>query len=158
ARFGDEEAFEILLARHGPMVWRTCQRLVRQPADAEDAFQATFLVLCRKAGAIHRRESLGGWLHRVAYHIALRAKTRSTFRPLDASPLVALHGDPGAGVDQADLRQFLDEALQRLPQKYRVVLVLCYLEGKTLRRAAAELGWAEGTLATRLARGKELLR
>src|SRR5262249_17536777 len=83
---------------------------------------------------------------------------RTTFRSLAESQLVASESDPAAGALQADLRQFLDEALQRLPEKYRVPLVLCYLEGKTLRQAAAELGWAEGTLATRLARGKELLR
>src|SRR5262249_27088073 len=80
AQGGDEEAFEILLQRHGPMVWRTCQRIARQPADAEDAFQATFLVLCRKARSIGNREALAGWLHRVAYRIALKANARPPSR------------------------------------------------------------------------------
>src|SRR5262245_17994540 len=83
AQCGDEEAFAALLERHGPMVWRTCQRIARQAADAEDAFQATFLVLCRKAGTIRRGQALAGWLHKVAYRIAVKAVARSTFQPLD---------------------------------------------------------------------------
>jgi RNA polymerase sigma factor (sigma-70 family) len=158
AHSGEEEAFALLLERHGPMVWRTCQRLVHQPADAEDAFQATFLVLCRKARSIGRRESLGGWLHRVAYRIALKARARSISRPLDEGQLPTHDPDPTAACAQAELRLFLDEALSRLPAKYRVPLVLCCLEGKSRARAAAELGWAEGTLSSRLARGKDLLR
>lgn len=158
AQFGDEEAFEILLERHGPMVWRTCLRVVRQPADAEDAFQATFLVLCRKARAIGRRESLAGWLYQVAYRIALKAKRRVEFEALESCHLLTQEADPSAALAQADLRSVLDESLLRLPVKYRVPLVLCCLEGRTLKRTAAELGWAEGTLSSRLARGKELLR
>ena len=76
-QLGDEEAFAVLLQRHGPMVWRTCRRIARQAADAEDAFQATFLVLCRKGSSIGKRESLGAWLHRVAYRIALKANART---------------------------------------------------------------------------------
>ena len=158
ARAGDEEAFEVLLKRHGPMVWRACQRVAPQLADAEDAFQATFLVLCRKARAIRKRASLPGWLYVVACRIATRANGRRSGRRLEENQLVAPNSDPGADIARVDERRFLDEALQMLPEKYRLPLLLCYFEGKTLRRAAAELGWADGTMATRLARGKELLR
>jgi RNA polymerase sigma factor (sigma-70 family) len=158
AQVGDEAAFEVLLERHGPMVWRTCRRIARQTADAEDAFQATFMVLCRKARSIGKRESLGSWLHRVAYRIALKANSRSAFRTLDEKLLPACDADPAAALLQSELRPLLDEALSQLPEKYRVPLVLCCLEGKTRARAAAELGWAEGTLSSRLAQGKELLR
>ena len=154
----DEKAFEMLIHRHGPMVWRTCQRVARQTSDAEDAFQSTFLVLCRKVGSIGRRESLGGWLHQVAYRIALKASSRRTSRRLDEEQLPAHDADPATGFLQSELRQDLDEALSRLPQKYRVPLVLCCLEGKTRTCAAAELSWAEGTLSSRLAKGKDLLR
>jgi RNA polymerase sigma factor (sigma-70 family) len=158
AQRGDAEAFEVLLQRHGPMVWRTCRRMARQAADAEDAFQATFLVLCRKAGSIEKGESLGAWLHQVAHHIALKANARSTFRALDEAPADACQTDPAAALLHSELRLLLDEALSRLPKKYRLPLVLCCLEGQTRARAAAELGWTEGTLSSRLARGKELLR
>ena len=155
---GDEAAFETLLRRHGPMVWGTCSRIARQPADAEDAFQATFLVLCRKAKTFRSRDSLPGWLYVVASRIAAKASNRRRFRPLDQDNLPAPDGDPASRLLKNDERRLLDEALQQLPEKYRVPLVLCYFEGKTLRRAATELRWAEGTFATRLARGKELLR
>jgi RNA polymerase sigma factor (sigma-70 family) len=148
---GDEEAFELLVQRHGPMVWRSCLRVARQAADAEDAFQATFLVLCRKGGSISKRESLGGWLHKIAYRIALKANSRSAFRMLDEGQLPARTTDPAADLMQSELRLLLDEALSRLPEKYRVPLVLCCLEGKTRAGAAAELGWAVGTLSSRLA-------
>src|SRR5262245_31660443 len=98
---GDEEAFAALLERHGPMVWRTCRRIARQPADAEDAFQATFLVLCRKAGAIGRREALAGWLHRVASRIAVKANARGVFRPLEEAQLLASDNDPSATAVQS---------------------------------------------------------
>src|SRR5262249_40638721 len=94
AQQGDEAAFEVLLERHGPMVWRTCRRIARQDADAEDAFQATFLVLCRKVGSIGKRESLGGWLHRVAYRIALKADSRSASGRIDEQTLHARDADP----------------------------------------------------------------
>lgn len=158
AQRGEEKAFEILLQRHGPMVWRTCRRVARQAADADDAFQATFLVLCRKVGSISKRESLGGWLHRVAYRIALKANSRSAHPMLDEQRLPARDSDPADALMHSELRPLLDEALSRLPEKYRVPLVLCYLEGKTRAEAAAELGWAEGTLSSRLAQGKEVLR
>jgi RNA polymerase sigma factor (sigma-70 family) len=158
AQLGDEQAFEILLERHGPMVWRTCRRVVRQAADVEDAFQATFLVLCRKGGSIGKRESLGGWLHRVAYRIALKANARRAFRTLDEGQVLTCDIDPAAAAMQSELRFHLDGALNRLPEKYRRPVVLCCLQGKSRAVAAAELGWAEGTLSSRLSKGKELLR
>src|SRR5262249_55636668 len=112
---GDAEAFEILLERHGPMVWRTCRRLVPQTADAEDVFQATFLVLCRKARTLRRRDSLGGWLHRVAYRIALRLNAKPRTQSLDEAGIVSQVNDPATPVVYADLRQFLDETLEQLP-------------------------------------------
>src|SRR5207237_7657 len=127
---GDEEAFEILLRRHGPMVWRTCNRVLRQVADAEDAFQATFLVLCRKAGSIGKRVSLAGWLHQVAYRVALKATTQRNFRPLDEHRDRAIEADPAVALDHSELKLVFDDALNRLPRKYRVPLILCCLEGK----------------------------
>jgi RNA polymerase sigma factor (sigma-70 family) len=156
---GDEEAFETLLWRHGPMVLRTCQRILRRREDAEDAFQATFLVLCRKARSISTGAALGGWLYKVAYRTALQARAQAA-RPTAAQPLPADQParDPAAEALDRELRAVLDEELNRLAEKYRAPLVLCYLEGKTKERAAQELGWPAGTVSGRLARGKELLR
>jgi RNA polymerase sigma factor (sigma-70 family) len=163
----DEAAFESLLCRHGPMVLNTCRRLLGHLPDAEDAFQATFLVFCRKAKTIARRQSLGSWLHRVALRICLRAKATSQRaagglkrRFEQAAPL----GRTGAAdrartpLEQQEEWSVLDEELNRLPEKYRAPLVLHYLEGKTAEQAAVELGWRPGTVCGRLARGKDLLR
>ena len=108
--------------------------------------------------SIARRESLGGWLHQVAYRIALKASALNEFQPLDEERLSAPDADPASGLMQVELRRLLDDALNRLPNKYRVPLVLCCLEGKSRTSAAAELSWAAGTLSSRLAKGKELLR
>ncbi|HZY87433.1 MAG TPA: sigma-70 family RNA polymerase sigma factor [Gemmataceae bacterium] len=153
----DEAAFETLLWRHGPMVLGTCRRVLRHPQDAEDAFQATFLVLARKAGAIGKRESVGSWLYKVAYRAALRARARAARQPRSGAawPEPAA---PEARRPADDLRPVLDAELNRLPEKYRAPLVLHYLEGKTVEQAARELGCPSGTLASRLARGRELLR
>jgi RNA polymerase sigma factor (sigma-70 family) len=159
ARQRDEAAFETLLWRHGLMVLRTCQRVLRCPQDAEDAFQATFLVLCRKASAVSNRDSVGGWLHKVAYRIALRARAtaaRHAAEGGDMRGVPAPEAASGPGAD--DLRPVLDEELSRLPEKYRLPLVLHYLEGKTVQQVAAELGWRPGTVSGRLARAKQLLR
>jgi RNA polymerase sigma factor (sigma-70 family) len=158
-RHRDEAAFETLMWRHGPMVLRTCQRVLRHPQDAEDAFQASFLVLCRKAGAISSRDSVGGWLYRVAYRIALRAgasAARHAAEGADMRGVPALEAAPGPGTE--DLRGVLDQELDRLPEKYRLPLVLHYLEGKTVEQVAAELGWPRGTVSGRLARAKQVLR
>ncbi len=155
----DEAAFEALVWRHGPMVLAVCRRLARHEQDAEDAFQAVFLAFARAAGTVTRGESVGGWLYRVACRIARRARARSVRRA--ALPLGELPGSdsgPAAAAAQLELRQALDEEVGRLPGKLRVVFVLCYLELRTNQQAARELGWPPGTVATRLARARRLLR
>jgi serpin B len=155
----EEAAFEALLQRHGPMVWNVCCRVLANASDAEDAFQATFLVLVRKAKSIARRDSVGSWLHGVAYRVSLDARAAAARR--------RAYERQGAGqaarelpVDTswAEVRQVLDEELCRLPEKYRAPLVLCYLEGKTNDEAASQLGWTRGTVAGRLSRARDLLR
>ena len=144
------------------MVLGVCRRAVRDEQAAEDAFQATFLVLAIKAGSIRRHESLGPWLHGVAARIARRARVRACRRArasLDALSLATIPGEfeePEA--DAAELRAVLDEEIERLPAAYRRAVVLCYLEGKTQEAAALELGWTKGTVSGRLARAKDLLR
>jgi RNA polymerase sigma factor (sigma-70 family) len=155
----DEAAFESLVWRHGAMVLAVCRRLVRHEQDAEDAFQAVFLTFARAAGRITRRESVGGWLYRVACRVARKARARSARRA--AGPLGDLAragGDPADEAARHELRPLLDEEVGRLPVKYRVPLVLCYLQGRTNEQAARELGWPRGTVATRLARARRLLR
>jgi RNA polymerase sigma factor (sigma-70 family) len=154
----DEAAFELLLWRHGPMVRGVCRRMLRHAQDAEDACQATFLVLVRKAGSIGRHESLAGWLYRVAYRVALRARDAAIRRP--AGPLVEEAVAPEVTCDLLwrDLRPVLDEEVHRLPPRYRLPVLLCYLQGKTYDQAARELGCPKGTLAIRLQRARELLR
>lgn len=160
----EEAAFEALVRRHGPMVLRVCRRVLGHVHDADDAFQATFIVLAQKAGTIVEAQALPGWLHGVAYRIALRTRSRSNRRQtreraMDASDLengfsAATEVDP----IWRDLRPVLDEELDRLPQEYRTPVVLCYLEGKTNQEAAQQLGCPMGTIASRLSRGRDLLR
>jgi len=158
-RTRDEAAFELLLWRHGPVVLSLCQRLLRNEQDAEDAFQATFLILVRKARSIGKREALASWLYKVAYRVACRARPRV---PIACGHPIALErygaADTPDDVICRDLRLHLDDELARLPETYRRPLVLCYLEGKTHDEAARLLGWPKGTVATRLARGRERLR
>jgi RNA polymerase sigma factor (sigma-70 family) len=155
----DEAAFEVLVWRHGPMVLGICRRMLRDAHQAEDAFQATFLVLVRKAASIGKRESVGSWLHKVAYRVALGAREGAARRARHERALLA---DPPAAEDDLaswrDLAPVLDEEVNRLPDKYRAPLVLCYLEGKTVDEAARQLGCPRGTVGTRLARGRERLR
>jgi RNA polymerase sigma factor (sigma-70 family) len=155
----DEAAFETLLWRHGPMVFRLCRRLLGRLPDAEDAFQAVFLVLCRKAGSISNRQSVGSWLYKVAYRICLRARSGPGRQPpADLETVIESRTAPPASAPSADLAGILDEELSRLPEKYRSPLILHYLQGKTVEETARELGWRPGTVSGRLARGKELLR
>jgi RNA polymerase sigma factor (sigma-70 family) len=156
---GEESAFAALVQRHGPMVLGVCRRVLHQAEDAEDAFQATFLVLARKARSVRRRESVGGWLYQVAYRLAVRARAASARRRAhERKAAVMAQARPEAEAGWDDVQPVLDQELNRLPEKYRLPLVLCYLEGKTNRQAADELGWPEGSMARRLARGRELLR
>jgi RNA polymerase sigma factor (sigma-70 family) len=154
---GDESAFEALVRRHGPMVLGVCRRILGQEADAEDAFQATFLVLVRKADSVRPREMVGNWLYGVACRTALgarkaAARRRARERQAAGAPRPAPADDPGG-----DLRSALDREVARLPDSYRAALVLCDLEGKTRPEAARQLGWPEGTVASRLARARALL-
>jgi RNA polymerase sigma factor (sigma-70 family) len=155
----DEAAFEALVRRHGPMVLGVCRRLLRHPQDAEDAFQATFLVLVRKAAVLGHRELLGNWLYGVAYRTALDARAaaaRRRARERQVSPMPEAEVNAGAGVGR-DLRGLLDRELNRLPDKYRVPVVLCDLQGKTRRDVAAQLGVPVGTLSGRLTTAHRLL-
>jgi RNA polymerase sigma factor (sigma-70 family) len=158
-RCRDESAFATLVRRHGPMVLAVCRRLLSDPHDAEDAFQATFLVLVRKASSVGRPERLGNWLYGVAYRVALKVRCLNARRHRREQPLMDVPAD-GAVADLVwrELRPALDEELQRLPEKYRAPIVLCYLEGISKRAAARQLGWPEGTLSTRLHRAREILR
>jgi RNA polymerase sigma factor (sigma-70 family) len=158
-RLRDEAAFAALVRRYGPMVLGVCRRVLSHVQDAEDAFQATFLVLVRKAGTIARPELLGNWLYGVAYRIAKKAKAHAARRSTDERQAKSMTpADPVAEVAWREVRSRLDDALQRLPEKYRLPLVLCYLEGRTNEEAARQLGWPVGSMSARLARGRELLR
>ena len=139
-----EAAFATLVERHGPMVLRVCRGVLGDAHDLNDAFQATFLVLVRRAGVLWVRESLGPWLHGVALRIATKAKAAAARRRMherQAAEVAAMRSD-----DQADdLGSTLHEEVDRLPRKYRAPFVLCYLKGLTHERAATALGWPVGT-------------
>jgi len=156
----DEAAFELLLWRHGPMVWSLCRRILPNFHEAEDVFQAAMLVLARKAGSINKKRSLASWLYKVAFRIALRARADSARRfkfekELERWParVVDFSSDNGC----TELRPLIDEALNELPEKYRAPVVLCYLQNKTNEEAARLLRWPIGTVKTRLAKARELL-
>src|SRR5262245_35971990 len=162
---GEEIAFTALVKRHGPMVLRVCERVLGKTPDAEDAFQATFIVLVRKAGKISRPNLLANWLYGVAYRIALKAracakKHHSRERPISQGATVpepALN-ERSTESSSLDLRGLLDEAVNRLPEKYRLPVVLCYLEGRTTEAASQTLGCPQGTVMSRLSRARDLLR
>lgn len=155
----DEAAFEVLVWRHGPMVLGVCRRVVGGEHEAEDAFQATFLALVRRAGAIGKREAVGSWLYKVAYRIALKARERvAKQRTGDRRAHCLMANRCDEDLLWRDVRPVLDEELQRLPERYRVPFVLCYLDGKTNEEAARELGCPTGTIVSRLARARERLR
>ncbi|WP_254053911.1 sigma-70 family RNA polymerase sigma factor [Singulisphaera sp. GP187] len=154
-----ELAFSALVERHGPMVLRVCRSLVRDEHEAQDAFQATFLVLVRRAGSLWVRDSLGPWLHEVACRVASCARSaaarRRRIERRAAESAVASHVVSEVG---SDLRSILHEEIGRLPEPYRAAIVLCGLEGLTHDQAARKLGWPLGTLQSRLARGRQRLR
>jgi RNA polymerase sigma factor (sigma-70 family) len=156
----DETAFEALVRRHGPMVLGVCRRILRDPHDAEDAFQATFLVLVRKAASLGRRDLLGPWLHAVARRTACKASTQRASRRAREVPATldaAAAECPPESVWE-ELRPILDEEVGRLPEKYRVPFVLHHLHGNSYDEVAARTGRPKGTVATWLARARELLR
>lgn len=153
---GDAGAFEFLVRRHGPMVLGVCRRVLRNADDADDAFQATFLVLARKAASVRPPERVGSFLYGVAVRCARDARTAIARRRSKESQVMP-RPDAVAGDPAHDLRDMLDLELARLPEKYRLPVVLCDLEGRTRVQVARQLGWAEGTVAGRLARARTLL-
>jgi RNA polymerase sigma factor (sigma-70 family) len=151
----DETAFEILVRWHGPMVLGVCRRVLRNEQDAEDAFQATFLVLVRRAASLQSPATIANWLHGVAYRTALEVRSaaaRRRAREAAVLPRTVMPEDPWA-----ELWPVLDQELGRLAEPFRAAVVLCDLEGKSRKEVARQLGWAEGTVASRLARGRSLL-
>ena len=155
----DEPAFEVLVRRHGPMVLGVCRRLLGNHHDAEDAFQATFLVLVRKADSIVPREMVANWLYGVAYRTALKARTILAKQRVRERQVKEMPEPVAAEADHCwrDLQPLLDQELSRLPDKYRLAVVLCDLEGKTGKETARQLGCPEGTVSSRLARGRTML-
>src|SRR5215468_6050463 len=154
----DEAAMEVLVRRHGPMVWGVCRRVLGNHHDAEDAFQAAFLVLVRRAASITSRELLANWLYGVAHQTALKARATTARRRWRERQVADVPEPVVADQDRwDDLRPVLDQELSRLPDKYRAVIVLCDLEGKSRKEAAGQLGCAEGTVASRLARARTML-
>jgi RNA polymerase sigma factor (sigma-70 family) len=157
-RGGEEAAFEALLRRHGPMVLGVCRRVLGNDADAEDAFQATFFVLFRKAAALRRTGPLGNWLYGVAHRTALGARSaRVKRRAKEEARRTMAVPQPPAEDTWREVQAVLDQELSRLPEYYRVPIVLCDLEGKSRKDAAHQLGWPIGTVSGRLARGRVLL-
>src|SRR5262249_926767 len=150
----DEAAFATLLHRHGPMVLSVGRRIVRHTQDAEDVFQAAFLLLAQNAGTIRKRNSVGCWLRGVARRLALRVKTQAAHRQTREREAAAMRGTRSGGEAAWDtLQTILDEELAGLPEKYRAAVILCCLEAKTQEEAARQLGCPLGTVRSRLARG-----
>jgi len=157
---GDSVAFEALVRRHGPMVLAVCRGVLGDPHDAEDAFQATFLVLARKAGSINRRRPIGPWLSSVAYRVASKARVTEARRRRREAEAARRNGDLVAepSSDDPELAPVVWQELTRLPRKYREPVLLCWVEGQSHEQAAAELKWPVGTVKGRLHRAKRRLQ
>ena len=159
ANHGDELAFRALVQRHGPMVLAVCHGVLNDTNDADDAFQAVFLLLSRRARSLWVKDSLGGWLHRVSCRIAFQVRADTARRRQQerrAAQLAAEPKPPGTPWD--DTRAVVHEEIDRLPRSYREPIVLCYLEHMTCQQAARHLRWSESTTHGRLARARNLLR
>jgi RNA polymerase sigma factor (sigma-70 family) len=159
---GDQAAFELLAWRHQRLVFQVCRRVLPSRQDAEDAFQVTFLALARRAGTLDAEQPLAGWLHTVAYHAALRVRKQAARRAGQAQSFAdtpaPARTDPPGPMEQAELERVLDEEIRRLPERYRLPVILCCLEGKSHEQAARQLGCPTGTLAARLSRARAKLR
>ena len=159
ASLRDEAAFAALVERHGALVWGVCRRVLGRDQDAEDAFQATFLVLARKAGSVRWRQEIANWLYAVAVRVAHRARSRAQKqRCLESEAVAVAKANEVPDSDSFELIEMVDEEVSRLPEKYRKPVVLCCLEGKTYAEASRLLGWPEGTTSARLSRARHLLR
>jgi RNA polymerase sigma factor (sigma-70 family) len=158
----DERAFARLVERHGPLVLRVCRRVLGNVQDAEDAFQAAFLVLARKADAVRPPEALTAWLHGVAYRVALKARSTRVRQLRRRQPLLTPPADPRSDplteLSARELLAVVDEEVRGLPEVYRLPVILCCLEGHSVEEAARQLGWTRGSVRGRLARGRARLR
>jgi RNA polymerase sigma factor (sigma-70 family) len=157
----DEKAFAALVDRHGPLVLQVCRRVLGDVQDAEDAFQATFLILARNAACVRRRQALPAWLHGVARRVALKALSAKARRFRAARPLAGAaadpHPDPASELSARELLAIVDEEIQRLPEVCRLPVILCCLEGHSLEEAARRLGWTRGSVKGHLERGRARL-
>jgi RNA polymerase sigma factor (sigma-70 family) len=154
----NEAAFTAIVRRHGPLVLDVCRRVLADAHRAEDAFQATFLVLVRKAGSLRQPELLANWLYGVAYRTALKARANDARRQALEHEGAAMRPTPSEEAGWQELRPVIDEEVQQLPAKYRLPVVLCYLSGQSHEEAARQLAWPVGTVKGRLARARDLLR
>src|SRR5262249_1945872 len=153
----DAAALQAIVHRHGAMVYRVCGRVLQRSQDAEDAFQATFLVLAQKLRTLRKHASLASWLHGVAYRVSVRAKQQANSRRRRESQAPSADTMPPDDVTWKELRSALHAALSQLPDKWRLPLVLCYLEGRTQEEAAKRLAWSKSTLRSRLEEAREAL-
>src|SRR5262249_30170089 len=154
----EEAAFAALVRRHGAMVLSVSERVLHHRQDAEDVFQATFLLLARKANAIRKRASVGSWLHGVAHRLALKMRSQQVCRRLREQRAASRSPADARADAWQEVQAALDAAMDELPEKYRAVLVLCCLESKSLKQAAHILGCPVATVGTYVARGRKLLR
>jgi RNA polymerase sigma factor (sigma-70 family) len=159
ANAASEAAFAVLVDRHGPMVWGVCRQILGDVHEAEDAFQATFLVVARQAERAPECDAVGRWIHGIARRVALRARAQARRRhPLGAILQSSVAGDAELKVVRAELAAVVDEEVARLPARYRAAVELCFLRGMTNEAAARELGWPVGTVKSRLARARQRLQ
>ena len=153
----DEALFEVLVRRHGPMVYRVCWRVLHHCQNTEDAFQATFLVLAQKLRSVRKRDSLASWLHGVAHRVALKVKEQTARRSRHERGAAVTEAVPPDDITWKEFHTALDAELTRLPENLRLPLILCYLEGRTQEEAASQLGWSKSTLLRRLEEARTAL-